>query len=51
MEIVFSGFKLELKTQNIRMKNVMPLCLQRKDSVKNTLIITIEKVKCIKFLL
>ena len=43
MEIVFSGFKLELKTQNIRMKNVMPLCLQRNDSVKKSDIIKTEK--------
>ena len=42
MEIVFSGFKLELKTQNIRMKNVMPLCLQRNDSVINREIINTE---------
>jgi hypothetical protein len=43
MEIVFFVFKLVLKIQYIKMKNVTPLCLQRKDSVKKSDNIKAEK--------
>jgi hypothetical protein len=42
---------IELKIQNNTVKNTTPLCLQRKDSVKNKLIIRTAKEKCIKSLL